>query len=182
VTDGPARRVGLTHGLLNICATGLYVASLVARSRRNRSGGRALALAGFVVSSAAAYLGGNLVYGKQIGVSHTAGEPLPHDWTPVMATEALEEGRPQRAEVNGVKVLMLRREGQVLCISEVCSHLGGPLAEGKIEGDTVTCPWHGSRFCLRDGSVIDGPATHPQPCFETRVHEGRIEVKAREQE
>src|SRR4051812_35119249 len=67
VTDGSARRVGMAHGLLNVLSTGLYTASLIARSRRNRTAGRALALAGYVISGAAAYLGGSLVYGKQIG-------------------------------------------------------------------------------------------------------------------
>jgi nitrite reductase/ring-hydroxylating ferredoxin subunit/uncharacterized membrane protein len=179
VTDGSARRVGIVHGMLNLLSVGLYTASLIARKRRDRAAGRALAMAGFVVSSAAAYLGGNLVYGKQIGVNHAVAEPLPSEWTAVMAESELPPDLPHRAEVNGVKVLLVRRGSEIFCIYEVCSHLGGPLAEGEIKGDTVTCPWHGSRFSLCDGSVIDGPATHPQPCFETRVSGGRIEVKAR---
>jgi nitrite reductase/ring-hydroxylating ferredoxin subunit/uncharacterized membrane protein len=182
VTDGPARRVGMMHGLLNVLSVGLYTASLLARRRGNRGAGRSLALTGFVTSTAAAYLGGNLVYGKQIGVNHTAGEPMPEKWTAVMDDRELPDEKPHRAVVNGVKVLLLRRAGQIYCISEVCSHLGGPLAEGEIRGDTVVCPWHGSRFSLKDGSVIDGPATHPQPCFRTRVHFGRIEVQAHSQE
>ncbi len=181
-TDGSARRVGVTHGLLNLTSATLYTASLVARKQRHRGAGRWLAAVGFAVSAAAAWLGGNLVYGKQIGVNHTAGEPLPHDWTPAVAESDLREGKPRRAEVNGVKLLMLRRAGQIYCIAEVCSHLVGPLADGEIHEDTVTCPWHASCFSLRDGSVIDGPATHPQPCFEARVRNGQIEVRARQQE
>src|SRR5690348_6312790 len=77
VTDGPARRVGIVHGMLNLVGAGLYTASLVARKRRNRAAGRALAFAGFVVAAASAYLGGTLVYGEQIGVNHTVGEQLP---------------------------------------------------------------------------------------------------------
>jgi nitrite reductase/ring-hydroxylating ferredoxin subunit/uncharacterized membrane protein len=182
VTDGSARRVGLVHGMLNVVGTGLYTASLIARNRRNRAAGRGFALAGFLVAAAAAYLGGSLVYSKQIGVNHTAGEPMPSDWTDVMDEGELADDKPTRAEVDGVKVLLLRRAGQVYCIAEVCSHLGGPLAEGEINGDTVTCPWHGSQFSLRDGSVVHSPATHPQPCFETRVVDGRIEVRGRSQE
>ena len=182
VTDGKARRVGVVHAMLNLVSAGLYTASLIARKQRNRSAGRALALAGFVVSSAAAYLGGNLVYGKQIGVNHTAAEPPVSDWTAVMDDGDLAEGQPRRAEAGGARLLLVRSGGQIYCMSEVCSHLGGPLAEGEVHGDRVTCPWHGSRFSLEDGSVVDGPATHPQPCFDTRVEQGRIEVRSREQE
>jgi nitrite reductase/ring-hydroxylating ferredoxin subunit len=66
-------------------------------------------------------------------------------------------------------------------LAETCSHLGGPLAEGQLEGNSVRCPWHGSRFALKDGSVLDGPATHPQPCFETRIRNGQIEIRASRQ-
>jgi nitrite reductase/ring-hydroxylating ferredoxin subunit len=75
-------------------------------------------------------------------------------------------------------VLVARRGGEVFAIGEVCSHLGGPLAEGQLDGDVVQCPWHASRFCVRDGAVVDGPATHPQPQFEARMAGGRVQVRA----
>jgi nitrite reductase/ring-hydroxylating ferredoxin subunit/uncharacterized membrane protein len=178
VTDGRARRVGLVHGALNIIGAGLYTASLISRKRRERSAGRAYAFAGFLVAAASSYLGGNLVYGKQIGVNRTTGYPEIDNWTPAIAEAELMEGVPRRVTIGGARLLLIRREGNVHCIGEVCSHMGGPLAEGKIDGDTVTCPWHGSCFSLRDGSVIDGPATHPQPCFETRLNAGEIEVRS----
>ena len=59
----------------------------------------------------------------------------------------------------------------------MCAHLGGPLAEGTVRDDSLECPWHGSRFALEDGRVLDGPATQPQPCFETRVRDGYVEVR-----
>jgi nitrite reductase/ring-hydroxylating ferredoxin subunit/uncharacterized membrane protein len=181
-TDGPARRVGVTHGLLNLTATGLYTASLIARRRQDRGRGRGLAFLGLAISAVAAWLGGNLVYSKQIGVNHTAGEAMPEDWTPVLDEAELDEGEARRVEAGGVRVLVARHGGDICAIAEVCSHLGGPLAEGRMEGETVQCPWHGSRFSLRDGSVIDGPATHPQPCFEARIRSGRIELRGRSQE
>ena len=52
------------------------------------------------------------------------------------------------------------RKGEYTCakyaISATCSHAGGPLDEGKLEGNVVECPWHGSRFCMRDGRVLTG--------------------------
>ena len=56
--------------------------------------------------------------------------------------------------------------------------MGGPLEQGTREGDTVVCPWHNSRFDLCTGRAIDGPAVFPQSGYETRVENGKIEVKA----
>jgi nitrite reductase/ring-hydroxylating ferredoxin subunit/uncharacterized membrane protein len=178
-TDGTARRVGVAHGLINLTSAALYTASLVARSRRNRSAGRTLAFLGFAASMAAAYLGGHLVYSKGIGVNHTDGVRLPEDWTSVLEESALRENEPRRVEANGTPIVLVRREGSIHALAEICSHLGGPLSEGEVQGDTIRCPWHASRFRLSDGSVIDGPATHPQPCLETRIQHGNIELRAR---
>jgi nitrite reductase/ring-hydroxylating ferredoxin subunit/uncharacterized membrane protein len=177
-TDGSARRVGLVHGLLNVTATTLFALSLVSRKRRDRSAGRTLAAVGYGIALAAAYFGGHLVYRKQVGVDHSIGTNPPADWTPAIDAAELREGEPRRVLVGDARVLLVRRGGEVFAIGEVCSHFGGPLAEGKLEGDVIQCPWHGSRFCVRDGSVVDGPATHPQPQFETRVNAGRVEVRA----
>jgi nitrite reductase/ring-hydroxylating ferredoxin subunit len=77
-------------------------------------------------------------------------------------------------------VLLVKKGVKIFALAETCSHAGGPLSEGKIEGDTVVCPWHGSRFCLRDGNVIDGPATYPQPALDVQVREGQILVRAQQ--
>jgi nitrite reductase/ring-hydroxylating ferredoxin subunit/uncharacterized membrane protein len=175
--DPPARRVGLVHGLLNLMGTSLFLASRVMRKRRSRSAGRRLALLGYTVATAAAYLGGNLVYEQQIGVDHTSGQKLPEGFEAVLAESELPEGKLKRAEHNGVPILLVRRGKQIFSLAETCSHLGGPLAEGKFSGNGVQCPWHGSRFALDDGRVLDGPAVHPQPCLEARVRDGQIEVR-----
>ena len=177
-TNGRARKVGLLHGLLNAGATALYTTSLVMRRRKKRSAGLGFAMLGYAVSSAAAYLGGHLVYGEQIGVDHTAGQDAPKEFVPVLADGELPEGGMKRADAEGVPVLLVRRGGVVCALAHTCSHLGGPLSEGELQGDVVQCPWHGSRFNVRDGSVVDGPATFPQPRFETRVREGQIEVRS----
>jgi nitrite reductase/ring-hydroxylating ferredoxin subunit/uncharacterized membrane protein len=181
-TDGGTRRVGMVHGLLNLAGAGLYTASMIMRGRRERGAGRLLAFLGLGVSTAAAYLGGNLVFSRRVGVNHAAGEPLPEGWVTVSTVGELGEGEMRRVDARGVKVLVARRGGRVYAIAEVCTHLGGPLAEGRLEGATVVCPWHGSRFSLEDGSVVDGPATHPEPCFETRERDGQIEVRPRTRE
>jgi nitrite reductase/ring-hydroxylating ferredoxin subunit/uncharacterized membrane protein len=178
-TEGRGRKVGLVHGLLNATATTLYATSLVMRRGKARRAGMGLSMLGFLVSGAAAYLGGHLVFEEKIGVDHTSSQPLPNEFTPVMADTELPENQLTRVEVRGVPVLLVRRGRQIFALAETCSHLGGPLAEGELVDNTVRCPWHGSRFSLDNGSVVDGPATHPQPCLDARVREGQIEVRLR---
>jgi nitrite reductase/ring-hydroxylating ferredoxin subunit len=78
-----------------------------------------------------------------------------------------------------VDVLVTRAtSGEVCAISNTCNHLGGPLSDGAREGDTVICPWHGSRFELCGGASKDGPAIFPQSHYEVRVRDGNIEARA----
>ena len=177
-TNGRARKVGILHGLLNVGATALYTTSLILRRKQKRNAGVGFAMLGYAVSSASAYLGGHLVFSEQVGVNHAAAQEMPKEFVPVLADAELREGEMKRADAGGVPVLLVRLEGEVCALAHTCSHQGGPLSEGKLEGDVVECPWHQSRFNVRDGSVVDGPATFPQPCFEARVREGQIEVRS----
>lgn len=177
-TDGTARRVGITHGLMNATALALYATSLVCRRRKDRRTGRGLSFLGYAIASASAYLGGHLVYSEQIGVDHTADQRPPKDFVRVMAEAELREGELRRVEADGMPVLLVRRGERIFAIAETCSHLGGPLAEGKLEDNSVRCPWHGSLFSLEDGRALEGPSVHTQPCFDVRVRDGQIEVKA----
>ncbi len=81
-------------------------------------------------------------------------------------------------EVDGVPVVLSRSEsGEVCAIANTCTHRGGPLNEGKREGNVVTCPWHGSQFDLCSGEVLRRPAREPQQRFEARVRDGWVEVR-----
>jgi nitrite reductase/ring-hydroxylating ferredoxin subunit/uncharacterized membrane protein len=177
-TSGKARRVGITHGLMNAAALALYATSLACRRRKDRGIGRGLSFLGYAVASASAYLGGHLVYGEQIGVDHTANQRPPKEFVRVMAEADLREGELQRVEADDMPVLLVRKGGRIFAIAETCSHLGGPLAEGELLDNSVRCPWHGSRFSLEDGRVLEGPSVHTQPCFEVRVRDGQIEVRS----
>jgi nitrite reductase/ring-hydroxylating ferredoxin subunit/uncharacterized membrane protein len=180
-TDGPARRVGLIHGLLNVVATTLYTTALVMRKRRrSRQSGIAMSMLGYAVASTAAYLGGHLVFGEQIGVDHTATADAgkPQKFTRVMPEADLKENKPTRAEANGVAILLVRRKGEIYAMTETCPHMGGPLSEGKLVGDAIQCPWHMSELALEDGHVVNGPTAYPARCFDVRVRAGNIEVRA----
>jgi nitrite reductase/ring-hydroxylating ferredoxin subunit/uncharacterized membrane protein len=179
-TDGRARQIGMLHGLMNTAGMMLFAASLIARKRDERTKGRGLSMLGFAVAMGAAYLGGKLVYSERVGTDHSVGQKFPENFVRVLAGADLRDGQMRRVEVEGTPIVLARRGEQVFALGEVCSHLGGPLSEGKMEDCTVQCPWHGSRFSLEDGSVIDGPSTHPQPCLEVRVRDGQIEVRRKQ--
>jgi nitrite reductase/ring-hydroxylating ferredoxin subunit/uncharacterized membrane protein len=175
--DPPARRVGMIHGLLNLSATSLFAASLILRRKKSRTAGRVTAAVGEGVMTIAAHLGGKMVYQYRVGVDRTEGEVFPQQFVPVMLSSELENDKPTRAEHDGVPILLVRRGGRLFAMAETCSHFGAPLSEGKLVGESIVCPWHSSRFALKDGSVINGPAVHPQPCLEARMRDGQIEVR-----
>jgi nitrite reductase/ring-hydroxylating ferredoxin subunit/uncharacterized membrane protein len=175
--DPPARRIGMLHGLLNLSAATLFASSLIFRKKKLRTQGRIYAVLGYSTMVVAAKLGGQMVYKHRVGVDRTDGQTLPEQFTAVMAEADLEKDKPTRAEHEGVPILLVRRGNRVFALAETCSHFGGPLSEGKLEGDSIVCPWHASRFALEDGRVINGPAVHPQPCMETRIRNGQIEVR-----
>jgi nitrite reductase/ring-hydroxylating ferredoxin subunit len=177
-TVGPENRVGLVHAAVNTTALSLYLASLVARVRGRRRGGKALALAGLGVLTCGAHLGGHLSFVMGVNVNRTAWEQPPQEWTPVLADAELAEGKLSKAEAGGVPVLLYRTAGTVHALDSTCSHMGGPLEEGTISDGCVICPWHGSTFRFADGSIVRGPASTPEPCYETRIQDGRIEVRA----
>jgi nitrite reductase/ring-hydroxylating ferredoxin subunit/uncharacterized membrane protein len=176
-TAGGDRRVGLTHGLLNTAAVGLYATALLARRRGARGPGRALAGAGFLVTLGAAYLGGHLVFRRRVGVDHAPRLEAWPDYVAVLAEAELQESVPRRVEARGVAIALVRRDGRVYALADRCAHLGGPLSEGRLEGDSLRCPWHGSRFALEGGRLIEGPSTFPQSCFAVRIRNGQIEVR-----
>jgi nitrite reductase/ring-hydroxylating ferredoxin subunit/uncharacterized membrane protein len=177
IGGGQPRRVGLTHALLNTTATACYVASLCLRRNHSRRAGRRFALLGFIISSAAACLDGHLVYNEKLGVDHTAGYSPPDDFVPVLADVELPENQLRRVDANGMPVLLVRRGQHIYAIAETCAHLGGPLSQGNLEDASVRCPWHGSRFSLEDGQVLEGPSVHAQPLLEVRVAGDQIEVR-----
>ncbi len=175
--DSTDRRVGLLHGLLNGGATVLNSASALLRLSGQRRTAVALSTTGYLVSLFSAYLGGELVYGKGIGVNHVAFEGGSDEFVPVLKAQDLQEGKLTRVDAAGIPAVLLRQGKTIFAIAATCSHLGGPLAEGTLEDGVVQCPWHGSCFRMSDGSIVHGPATYAQPTFAVRVRNGDIELR-----
>jgi nitrite reductase/ring-hydroxylating ferredoxin subunit len=132
-----------------------------------------------MLATSAAYLGGSLVYRKRVGVDRAPRPEAWSDFVPVLPESDLAEGAPRAVDARGVRVVLVRQGGQVYALANECAHLGGPLAEGCLEGAAVRCPWHGSLFALEDGRVLEGPSTYPQTCFDVRSRGGQIEVRSR---
>jgi len=179
MTSASVRRIGIVHAAANIAGTLLFASSLMARTGGARGRGKLLALAGLGTVGVGGWLGGHLSYAEGVGVDVTAFDDYPDDWTRVIAEADLTDDEPYRAEVGGVPVMVVRDGGQVYALADHCSHRGGPLSGGEIADGCVTCPWHGSRFRLSDGSVERGPATYPQPALDVRVSGGMVEVRDR---
>ena len=177
-TAGPETRVGLVHAAVSTTALSLYLASVVAGARGRRRGGKVLGLAGLGVLTGGAYLGGHLSFGMGVDVNRTAWEQRPHQWTPVLADTELADGQHRRADGGGVPVLLYRTAGTVYALDSTCTHMGGPPEDGIISDGCVICPWHGSTFRFTDGTIVRGPASTPEPCYQTRIQDGRIEVRA----
>jgi nitrite reductase/ring-hydroxylating ferredoxin subunit/uncharacterized membrane protein len=174
--DRRARPVGLVHASANLTASALYAASLAARRRGVPGRARLLRLAGGAALSVGGLLGGHLSFTRGVGVNETTFDEGPRDWTTVDTGE-LEDGKPTSGMAGDTPVLLLRHDGHLHALHDRCSHRGCELSAGQFEGESVTCPCHGSRFSLRDGSIERGPATARQPVFETRESDGRIEVR-----
>jgi nitrite reductase/ring-hydroxylating ferredoxin subunit/uncharacterized membrane protein len=176
-TGGQSRRIGLVHGLLNITAASLFLTSALMRTRRRTPGAVAASTAGFAVSMASAYLGGVLVYKREIGPNHALAGEAPEEFTRTIPDAELREGQKRRVQVGDAQIVLLRSQGRVCALAERCAHQGGPLSEGDLHDGTITCPWHASTFRVVDGSLVHGPSTFDQPCYETRIRDGFIEVK-----
>ncbi len=177
IADPKIRRVGIVHAASNAVALTLYTVSLAHRRRGRRGQGIALGALGATVLMAGGYLGGHLALRRGVGPDQTIFDPGPTDWTPAADASTLPEGRPTRVVVDETPVLLVRQGGLTFAIHDRCSHRGCSLSEGELQGDEIVCGCHGSRFSLRNGAVINGPATAAQPAFQVRDNDGRIEVR-----
>jgi 3-phenylpropionate/trans-cinnamate dioxygenase ferredoxin subunit len=99
-------------------------------------------------------------------------------WLDVGEAGNIPEGDYASVEIDGTFVAVFNVAGEFLAVEDVCTHDGGGLSGGAVEGDVVICPRHGARFCLRDGRALTPPAYEPVRTYKTRVHEGRVEVLA----
>lgn len=186
-TFGEERRNGILHGLLMLVASIGFLGSLwlrVGGASDQRDLAVTISIVSFAVLVVAAYLGGEMVFGYGTEVNRQAWVEAPSKWERLEVSEnGLDDRKPVVAKTKkGMAVFVVKLDGSVYAMGNTCTHAGGPLNEGKWVGKDrceIQCPWHGSRFCVKDGMVRGGPATFPEPRFEVRTAEnGSIEVRA----
>jgi NADPH-dependent 2,4-dienoyl-CoA reductase/sulfur reductase-like enzyme/nitrite reductase/ring-hydroxylating ferredoxin subunit len=90
--------------------------------------------------------------------------------------DGLRESEPLLGHFDGEPVILVRRNEHIFATGAVCTHYGGPLAEGLVVGETIRCPWHHARFDLRTGEAEGAPALNPVSCFNVVRHEGMVMV------
>jgi len=94
----------------------------------------------------------------------------------VARVSELPPGEKKLVEVDGMPVALFNVNGTFYAIEDVCTHDGGPLAEGELEGEEIECPRHGARFNVRTGEVLCMPAVEPVECYKVKVENGEIWV------
>ena len=180
--DGTARNRATVHGSIMVVTLAAYTVSLLIRSSSptDRLLPIALAVAGYLLLSVGAAIGGDLVYLAGTHVNRHAWRGAGTKWIALDlgALPDIPEGGPTKLKA-GINELALIREGdRILAVHAQCAHAGGPLAEGSLVGGAIQCPWHGSRYRLADGHVVRGPAMYDQPAYDVRRAEtGGWEVR-----
>lgn len=177
------RRVGLVHAAANIAGVTLYAGSFAARLAGRHRTGRRLSYLGLAVAGGGAYLGGHLAYkqGAQVNQSVSEMHRMPGEWRPVADIDQIPESTLVPRTVDDVDVVVYREGDSPTVMMARCAHQSGPLGDGKVvevNGRAcVECPWHGSRFQLDNGEVVQGPAATDQQVLPVRVVDGVLETR-----
>ncbi len=95
----------------------------------------------------------------------------------VASTSEVPEGKMKMAQMAGHQLCLANVGGKYYAIGNLCTHVGGPLAQGSLKDYVVTCPLHGSQFDVRTGEVKRGPAVKPEPVYEVKVEGTGILVR-----
>src|SRR5207244_13425986 len=98
------------------------------------------------------------------------------EYVKVAQASELEPNHGKLVEVQGKKIALFNLDGKFHAIDNTCTHRGGPLSEGELEGDEVTCPWHGARLKVRTGEVLSPPAPQRVRSYKVRVNGPAIEL------
>jgi nitrite reductase/ring-hydroxylating ferredoxin subunit/uncharacterized membrane protein YtjA (UPF0391 family) len=180
-TDGTALMRATVHSVLMVVALVLYLVSLALRTGdpADRTVPVVLSIVAYLVLTAGAYVGGDVVYVLGNMVDRHAFGGRGTKWQPLNLGGVTEipQLTPIRAMAGANKVLLVREGDTIHAMHEVCAHAGGPLAEGAIVDGCIECPWHGSRFELANGRARRGPTVYDQPRYEVRTGAAGYEVR-----
>ncbi|WP_426176865.1 non-heme iron oxygenase ferredoxin subunit [Massilia sp. TWR1-2-2] len=99
------------------------------------------------------------------------------EWVTVARVAEFGSGERRVVELYDTQVVVFNLGGQYYSIEDVCTHDGGRLTGGTVEGDQIVCPRHGARFCIRTGAALSAPAYEPTSTFPVRMQDGVIQVR-----
>jgi 3-phenylpropionate/trans-cinnamate dioxygenase ferredoxin component len=99
------------------------------------------------------------------------------EFVKVAKTDEIPSGQAKLVEVNGNEIAVFNIAGSFHAIDNTCTHVGGPLCEGEINGAEVTCPWHGATFDVTSGQVLGPPAASNVSSYSVRLDGSDIEVE-----
>jgi len=98
------------------------------------------------------------------------------EWIDVCRQDELPAGKRRVIGTDIGDIAVFNLDGTLYAIEDVCTHDGGELASGCLEGDEIICPRHGARFCIRNGKALTPPAYEDIECFPVSVEHGMIRV------
>jgi nitrite reductase/ring-hydroxylating ferredoxin subunit len=170
--------VGL-HGLVNIIATLALIGAFAALLGEADGLAGWLIVAGFLILSVGAFIGGHVVfkYGYMVNRNAFARGKTAKEFTAVLPAADLADATPTQAMLGSTALVVVRRGDVVFALKDTCSHAGGPLSKGQLAGDTIVCPLHGSAFRLSDGAVRHGPSSTRQVAYRARINGDQVEVR-----
>jgi nitrite reductase (NADH) small subunit len=99
------------------------------------------------------------------------------EFSKVATTDEIPVGGAKLVEINGKEIAVFNVGGTYHAIDNTCTHIGGPLCEGEIDGSEVTCPWHGAVFDVTSGQVLGPPAPVSVARYNVRVNSSDIEIE-----
>jgi len=99
------------------------------------------------------------------------------DWVSVARAGELAPGQWKSVDVDGAQVAVFNLDGGYYAIEDVCTHDGGQLTGGSVEGAEIICPRHGARFCIKTGAALTAPAYEAAATFPVRIENGVVEVR-----
>ena len=95
----------------------------------------------------------------------------------MIADNALSDNEHIVVDVDGTDVVVFKLADHCYALEDVCTHDGGDIASGQIEGDEIVCPRHGARFCIKTGKVKSAPAYEDIECFPLRIEGGIVQIR-----
>ncbi len=98
-------------------------------------------------------------------------------WTIAAGADELAPGEHKVVDVDGVRVALFNLNNEYYAIEDMCTHDGGSLDGGSVEGDQIICPRHGARFCIKTGAALTPPAYEPVSTFLVRILNGEVQVR-----